>query len=56
MGTIRTSTTGFDGIKHTTVVRTNQFDEFLIKIAGLFGRERTWRAVHFIEKRKLKKQ
>jgi len=55
MGKIRTSTIGRDGIKHETVVRTNQFDEFVIKIAGYFGRDQQWRVIHFIEKLKLKK-
>jgi len=57
MGKIVTSTTGIDGVKHETIVRTNQFEDFVINTIGrLFGEEREWRLVHFVEKLKLKRQ
>lgn len=55
MGIIRTSTTDINGNTKQTEVRVGWFGEFLIRIAGCFGRENEWRMVHIIEHRKLNK-
>lgn len=55
MGQIKTSTTGIDGITHTTTVYTSRLEDFVINTIGkIFGRGREWRMVHFVEKWKLK--
>lgn len=55
MGIIVTSTTNRDGIEHSTRVRTNKIEDFLLNAIGYFSNDLEWRAVHFVEKRKLKK-
>jgi hypothetical protein len=53
MGVIGTSTIDIHGKRTDTEVQTNEFDDFLIRMARRFGQSRMWRVIHWIEKRKL---
>jgi hypothetical protein len=55
MGRIVTDTKNIHGIETHTEIRTNKLEDFVIKLIWrLLGRERGWRFVHFVERRKLK--
>lgn len=55
MGKIVSTSTNRLGIKKRTEVKTNNLDEFVIWVAGRFGRKRQWRVIHWIEKKKLRR-
>lgn len=55
MGKIVSNKTDRHGVETRTEVQTNTLDEFVIWIAGSFGRERQWRVIHWIEKKKLRR-
>lgn len=53
MGKIVSTNKGLDGVETSTEVHVNKLEEFMFNVARLFGRERMWRLIHFVERRKL---